>query len=157
MTDAGMGEGTRVALERRFAVDAPLARAWDVLADVVHWPEWAQHIRRVDVEPIAPLGPSSSGALRLRGGMRATFRMAIWDPPTRWVWVGRAGGLTIHYDHRFEEGAAGSTTMIWMVGLSGPGSRVLRRPFAFFYGRNVDRAIPRLRAVIERRASGDEK
>jgi uncharacterized membrane protein len=142
------------ALRRRFDVDVPLEQAWDVLADVESWPTWAPHIRSVTVEPSGPLGPSSSGMLRLRGGMRATFRMAAWEPPRLWAWVGRAGGLTVHYDHRFEPGAEGSTTMVWVVSLSGIGSRLARAPFAFVYGRNVDRAIPQLQATLR---AGDRR
>ena len=138
----------REALRRRFIVDVALEEAWAQLADVRAWPTWAPHIRRVTVEPDAPLGPSSTGTLALAGGLRATFRMAAWDPPRRWAWVGRSGGLTIHYDHLFEPATSDSTTLTWVVALSGRGSRLALRPFAAIYGRNVDRAIPRLQARL---------
>lgn len=143
-------EGARTAVVRQFDVAAPVEHVWDVLAEVEDWPQWAPHIRRVEVHPSGPLGPESSGLMWLRPRMRATFRMATWEPRHRWMWVGRAGGLTVHYDHRFDSTQSGTATALtWVVGLSGFGSRLLRRPFSRAYGRNVDRAIPRLRALIE--------
>jgi hypothetical protein len=41
-----------------------------------------------------------------------------------------------------------STTLTWIVTLRGPMAAVVRPVFARIYGRNVDRAIPRLQAWI---------
>lgn len=158
VSDDDIGSGKqREAVRRRFDVDVPVDQAWDSLVDIETWPAWAPHIRRVVVSPSGPMGPSSSGAFRLRGGLRATFRMTVWEPPRRWVWVGRSGGLTIHYDHRFEASANGTTSLEWIVSLSGIGSRIAGRPFAFAYGRNVDRAIPLLQAKLQRPSTRDRE
>lgn len=140
------------ALEREFTVVAPVEEAWRELAAVEEWPSWAPHIRRVRVDPQGPLGPLSHGRLTLRGGLRSTFRMATWEPPHRWTWVGPLGWLRVHYDHHFESDEGGGTTLTWTVSLSGPGASAVRGPFSRSYGRNVDRAIPLLQAKLNRPA-----
>src|SRR5262249_62215462 len=89
------------AVEREFLVKASPTRAWEHLALVERWPTWARHIRRVVVSPPGPLGPESSGQIRLRNGVRSTFRMAAFDPPVSWMWVGRFLWLHLSYDHPF--------------------------------------------------------
>jgi uncharacterized membrane protein len=54
---------TLPVVHRTFEVEAPLEQAWHRLADVERWPEWAPHIRSVDVSPPGELGPTSRGAL----------------------------------------------------------------------------------------------
>jgi hypothetical protein len=138
-------------LRREFDVGVSAGEAWDVLARVEDWPSWAPHIKQVTVTPAGPLGPTSAGALRLRGGPRSTFKMAEWDPPTRWTWVGPMAWLKVHYDHQFAPIEAGHARLTWVVSLSGPGARAIRPIFGRIYARNVDRAIPRLQDQLAAR------
>ena len=62
----------------------------------------------------------------------------------RWEWVGGLPGVRIHYDHRFEASGPTATRLEWLVVLYGPIAPLVRPVFARVYGRNVDRAIPRL-------------
>jgi carbon monoxide dehydrogenase subunit G len=137
---------TVVAVRRVFEVDVPRDEAWRRLADIGRWPEWAPHITAVTVSPPGPLGPGSTGALHIRRLGRTTFRMSTWVPPDRWEWSGGFPGLRIRYDHRFEESGAGTTQLEWLVALGGALAPLVRPMFARIYGRNVDRAIPRLQA-----------
>ena len=57
---------TSATVERVFEVDAPLEEAWQRLAEVERWPEWAPHITSVTVSPPGELGPTSSGALQIK-------------------------------------------------------------------------------------------
>ena len=122
--------------------------AWARLAEVTRWPEWAPHLTAVTVAPGSPLGPSSSGALHLRWLGRTTFRMSAWEPPHRWVWVGRLPGVRIEYDHRFAPAGTGRTRQTWVVDLRGPLAPLVRPAFGPIYTRNLDRAIPRLQGRI---------
>jgi Polyketide cyclase / dehydrase and lipid transport len=131
-------------VHRIFEVEAPLDDAWHGLADVKRWPEWAPHIRSVRPSPSGELGPTSSGEVHIKGLGRNRFRVSEWEPPVRWEWVSRFPGLRVYYDHRFKETGSTSTQMEWLVTLRGPISPLIRRAFARIYGRNVDRAIPRL-------------
>ena len=139
-----------VAVERTFDVGVPLEEAWRRLAEVERWPEWAPHITSVTVSPSGPLGPGSSGALHIKRFGRNTFRMTAWDPPARWEWVGGVPGLGIRYDHRFTAAGPTRTRLDWTVELGGPLARISKPVFTRIYGRNVDRAIPRLQAWITR-------
>lgn len=131
------------AVSRSFTVDVARDDAWRQLAAVERWPEWAPHIAAATTAPPGPLGPSSSGDLWIRGFGRATFVMSAWEPPDRWEWTSRMPGVRIVYDHRFAaDGDA--TTLTWTVALDGPLAGPVSRVFARVYGRNLDKAIPRL-------------
>jgi hypothetical protein len=141
---------TSATVKRVFEVDAPLEEAWHRLAEVERWPEWAPHITSVTVSPPGELGPTSSGALQIKRLGRNTFRMSVWEPPVRWEWVSRLPGVRIYYDHRFESSGPAATRLEWLVELRGPLAPLIRRAFARVYGRNVDRAIPRLQEWFRR-------
>jgi hypothetical protein len=135
---------------RSFIVDVPSDVAWETLAHVERWPSWAKHIKRVTLHPPGPLTETSSGALQLAGGVRSTFRMEEFEPPHRWQWVGRFLTTLVHYDHRFEIVDSQHTRLVWTVIAEGPGSGSLGRLFGALYTRNLDRAIPRLQAELQR-------
>jgi hypothetical protein len=139
--------GTR--LVREFEVTAPRDAVWEHLARVEAWPSWARHIRSVTLSPPGPLGPESSGAFRLAGGISSAFHMTSFDPPESWAWRGPFQWLTIDYDHRFEETADGGTRVTFVVDASGMLSGVVGRVFAAVYARNLGRAIPLLVEEIE--------
>jgi len=141
-------------LERRFTVNVPPERAWSHLVRVEAWPSWARHIRRVDASPPGPLGPGSSGTIRLANGIRSTFRMESFEPGRRWLWSGPFLWLTVRYDHRFEARSDGATELVFTVEGEGFGAGSLGRLFAAVYARNLDRAIPRLVAELEAAEDG---
>jgi Polyketide cyclase / dehydrase and lipid transport len=135
---------TTPTVQREFEVDASLEEAWDRLSQIERWPEWAPHIVSVTVSPPGPLGPTSSGAFRIRRLGRSTFRMSAWEPNSRWEWVGGFPGLRIAYDHRFQPTGPSTTRLQWLVNLRGPFAPLIRSTFARVYSRNLDVAIPRL-------------
>ena len=141
---------TSATVKRVFEVDAPLEEAWQRLAEVERWPEWAPHITSVTVSPPGELGPTSSGALQIKRLGRNTFRMSVWEPLVRWEWVGGLPGVRIYYDHRFESSGPAATRLEWLVELRGPLAPLIRPVFARMYGRNLDRAIPRLQEWFRR-------
>jgi Polyketide cyclase / dehydrase and lipid transport len=141
------------SVERSFEVDVPLEEAWHGLAQVETWPEWAPHIMAVEVSPNGELGPSSSGAFRIRGLGRNTFRMSVWEPLARWEWIGGLPGIRIDYDHRFEASGPATTRLEWTVELRGPLAPLIRPIFSRVYGHNLDRAIPLLQEWFRRRSS----
>jgi len=143
----------RIELVRReFLVEAALDQAWQHLARVEAWPSWAHHIRSVKLVPAGPLTGQSEGRFHLRGGVRSAFQVTTFDPPRRWLWVGKLATVRVHYDHLFEPFDENLTRLTWIVAADGPASRTLGRLFAAIYGRNLDRAIPNLQA--EYRALG---
>jgi hypothetical protein len=134
-------------LQREFVVNAPLSVAWDHLSRVEAWPSWAEHIRRVRLDPSGELTARSRGHFVLRGGIRSTFTMTEFDPPAGWTWVGPFLWMTIRYDHRFEPLDESHTKLVWKVVGEGR-AWLLGRIFAAGYARNLDRAIPNLQREL---------
>ena len=134
----------KTLLRREFTVEQPVETAWQHLARVTEWPSWAKHIKQITVQPPGPLGPQSTGVIRLTNGIKSAFSMTEFNPPRNWKWVGKFLWLTVHYDHRFEELGPSQTRLIWIVEAGGFGVSVFGRLFAKIYSKNLDRAIPLL-------------
>lgn len=146
-----MGE-RRLLLTREFVVAAPVERVWTGLAAVESWPGWARHIRSVRLEPPGALGPSTVGTLRLAGGVTSSFRMVELQPGRSWRWEGGFLWLWVSYDHVLTALDRTRTRVRFDVAAEGFAVGALGRLFAAIYGRNLDRAIPRLIAQLERGA-----
>ena len=138
----------RELIRREFIVDVPLQAAWDHVSHIESWTSWAKHIKRVTLQPPGPLTDHSAGTFRLVGGARSTFRMEVYEPPARWQWVGRFLSVIVHYDHRFEPVDAQHTRLVWVVNVESPGAGSLGRAFGAIYARNLNKAIPNLRAEL---------
>jgi hypothetical protein len=140
----------RLLLTREFVVAAPVQRVWAELAAVERWPSWAHHIRSVRLEPPGELVPSTVGTLRLAGGVTSSFRMVELQPGRSWRWEGGFLWLWVSYDHVLTPLDPARTRVRFDVAAEGPGVGLLGRLFAAIYARNLDRAIPRLIARLER-------
>jgi hypothetical protein len=136
-----------VLVERSFEVPLGARAAWDALADVATWPGWAPHIAASRTVPSGPVGADTSGTFRFRPLGRSRFAMTAFDPPRSWTWSGRALGVMIDYEHRFEPVTDDVTRLVWVVrsrGRAGPRARA----FGSVYARLVDRAWPRFQASV---------
>ena len=129
------------ALQREFVVDLPLEKAWQHLARVEHWPTWARHIKRVELQPPGELGLNSTGRMVLANGLKPTWKVTAFNPDRNWIWVGDFLWLTIDYDHRFEELNPTQTRITFALEASGFGKSVFGRLFAKVYSKTLDRAI----------------
>jgi carbon monoxide dehydrogenase subunit G len=138
---------TNVLVERSFEVPVPAEQAWSALADVESWPAWAPHIVAARVTPPGPVGSHTSGTFRFRPIGRSRFKMTAFDPPRSWTWTGRAMGVMIDYEHRFEPVSVTSTRLVWVV-RSHRRAGIRSRLFAAVYSRLIDRAWPRFVASL---------
>jgi carbon monoxide dehydrogenase subunit G len=129
-------------VERTFEVDVPAERAWQLLADVARWPEWAPHITSASVDPPGAVGPTSKGVFRFRPVGRAAFEMTAWDPPRSWTWTGHVMGVTIEYDHAFEKIDQTRSRLRWVVRTASGRRGVRARVFAVIYSPLIERAWP---------------
>ena len=140
---------TAVLVQRAFEVPVAAEEAWSALADVEAWPTWAPHIAAAHTTPPGPVTAATSGTFRFRPLGRSRFRMTEFDPHRSWTWSGRAMGVPIDYEHRFEPTSPQSTRLVWIVRTRGRRG-VRARLFGFVYGRLVDRAWPRFQATLTR-------
>jgi len=128
-------------LRREFTVELPLEKAWQHLARVEQWPSWAQHIKKVELQPPGEFGLGSTGCMRLTNGLKPAWTVTEFNPYRGWKWVGGFLWLAVHYDHRFEELNSTQTKITFIVDAEGFGVPVLGRLFAKVYSKNMDRAI----------------
>jgi hypothetical protein len=135
-------------LERTFAVEATAERAWAELVAAEQWPRWALHLRSVEVTPPGPVRPGSSAILKLANRTRVTMRVTQFQDRRRFRWEGAFLWLRLGYDHVVtdENGQVGIT---FTVEGAGAGVDSIGRLFANVYARNLDRAIPRLQALLQ--------
>jgi hypothetical protein len=143
-----------VLLQREFVVSLPLQGAWDHLARVEQWPNWAAHIKRIELRPPGELGAASTGLIHLTNGVKAAFRMTEFNPPANWKWEGPFLWATVIYDHRFEVVDAEHTRLIFIVEAQGFAAAVLGPLFATVYRRSLDRALPRLIVEMNGQSKG---
>lgn len=136
-------------LERRFVVETTLEKAWAHLERVEQWPTWARHIRKIEMRPSGVLSNETEGDIRLKNGIRSTFRMDELNRGVNWKWSGPFLWMMVHYDHEFERLGDRSTAIRFVLDGEGFGAGVIGRVFAAIYARNLDRAIPNLIAELE--------
>jgi hypothetical protein len=135
-------------LQRTFAVEAPAERAWAELTAAEQWPRWAPHLRSVQVTPPGPVGPGSRATLRLRNRTRASVRVTEFEDGRRFRWEGSFLWMGLGYDHLVRTDAAGRVSITFIVEGAGVGVDTIGPLFASIYARNLDRAIPRLQALL---------
>ena len=135
-------------LERTFAVEAAAERAWAELVAAEQWPKWARHLRSVQVTPPGPVGPASSATLKLTNHTTATVKVTEFQEGRRFRWEGSFLWLSLGYDHLVTTDDTGRVTITFTVDAAGPGVTTIGPLFASIYARNLDRAIPRLQALM---------
>lgn len=131
-------------LRREFTVNLGLQQAWDHLARIEQWPNWARHIKRIDLQPPGELGPHSAGTIQLTNGMKPTFRMTEFHPLASWKWIGPFLWATVIYDHQFQALGPKQTRLIWTIEAEGFAAGIVGPLFASIYRISLDKAIPRL-------------
>ena len=135
-------------LERTFPVEATSERTWTELVAAEQWPRWARHLRSVQVTPPGPVGPGSSATLKLTNRTRASMRVTEFQDGRRFRWEGSFLWLGLGYDHLVTTDELGRVRITFTVDAAGVGVDTIGPLFARVYARNLDRAIPRLQAVL---------
>ena len=135
-------------LERTFGVEAAAERAWAELVAAEQWPKWAQHLRSVQVTPPGPVGPTSSATLRLKNRTKASVRVTEFEDGRRFRWEGSFLWMGLGYDHLVTTDEVGRVSLTFTVDAAGLGVNMIGPLFAGIYARQLDRAIPRLQALL---------
>lgn len=135
-------------LQRSFPVEAAAEQAWAELMAAEQWPRWAPHLGSVQVSPPGPVGPGSSATLRLRNRARARVRVTEFQDGRRFRWEGSFLWLELGYDHLVTTDDTGRVSITFTVDGDGVGVSTIGRLFAGVYARQLDRAIPRLQALL---------
>ena len=137
-------------LRRSFKAAVTPAQAWAHLEKVSEWPTWAHHIRSIELTPPGVLEPTTQGVIHLTNGIRTTFRMEELNRGKNWQWRGPFLWLMVHYDHRIERVSNAECEITFVIKVEGFAAPIFGRIFAAIYSLNLNRAIPRLIAELER-------
>jgi hypothetical protein len=136
-------------LDRTFPVQATAERAWAELVAAEQWPRWARHLRSVEVTPPGPVRPGSSATLKLTNRTMVTMTVTEFQNGRRFRWEGAFLWLGLGYDHVVTTDEADQVSITFTVEGAGVGVGLIGRLFARVYARNLDRAIPRLQALLQ--------
>ena len=139
----------RKMLERSFVVDATADEAWRRLCDLDDWPTWASFMRRVEVSPPGPAGPNTIATIVMTNHTRARVAMTEFVDGHRFRWEGSFLWLRLGYDHIIDPLDDGRARVSFVVDGGGVGVGTIGRLFAWAYARNLDRAIPVFRRLVE--------
>jgi hypothetical protein len=142
-------------LERTFDVEAAAERAWAELVAAERWPRWARHLASVQVTPPGPVGPGSGATLKLTNHTKATVRVTEFQDGRRFRWEGSFLWMGLGYDHLVTTDETGGVHITLTVEGAGVGVDTIGRLLAGVYARNLDRAIPRLQALLRSPARHD--
>jgi Polyketide cyclase / dehydrase and lipid transport len=135
-------------LQRTFAAEATAEHAWAELVGAEQWPRWAQHLRSVQVTPPGPVGPDSSATLKLKNRTKARMRVTEFQDGRRFRWEGSFLWMRLGYDHLVTTDDTGRVGITFTVEGDGIGVNTIGPLFASIYARHLDRAIPRLQALL---------
>lgn len=115
------------------------ATAWERYALPGRWPEWAPHVRRVELSS-ARLTAGATGRLHAEFGVSLGFTVdAVDEESRRWSWTVRVGLLRLRLEHWIAPAPGGGTTTGMRV--SGP------RPLVAAYAGEAQAALDRVVAA----------
>jgi hypothetical protein len=129
-------------------IGAARTDVWDVLTDVVRWPEWNPAVKDVVIDgPVAP-----GTVFRWRAGRaRITFTIQEAWAPREFSWTGRMLRITAQHVWRLEE-EAGVTLVMTAESWSGLAPRLFHVRFKRALQRALDKSLGYLDAEFGRRA-----
>lgn len=136
-------------VDRLVAVDASLTDTWQTLIDAEKWPEWAPHVRKIDVSPPGKVDRNTSATIRFTSGRSMHVVVTEFRPGRSFRWTGRLLGSTVSYDHVATAAGEGSE-ILFILEVTGPTAPLVSRWLGRAYGRQLDDAIPSLQQHIRR-------
>jgi uncharacterized membrane protein len=119
-------------------INAPIEKAWAVLADIDHWPDWTRSVKSVEPLSEQPYGVGSKVRVRQPRLRPVIWEVSDWEPSRRFVWESGVPGLHIVADHWLEPTDTGCTAALHLR-YDGPlgavmgilGKRITTRYLAF--------------------------
>jgi uncharacterized protein YndB with AHSA1/START domain len=102
-------------------IDAPAARVWEVMSDVVRWHEWTRSIRSIKRMDNGPFVVGSRAIVRQPKFPPALWKVVAIEPGRSFTWANTAPGMRVVGHHAVEPRGAGSraTLSLELQGLFG--------------------------------------
>ena len=108
---------------RRFATSIEIAASpeevWDVLSNVVRWPEWTESVSRVELLDAGPLDLGSRARITQPRLPVTVWEVTEFAPGVSFTWVAKRTGITTVAGHHVIADARGGTTVVLSIEQSG--------------------------------------
>jgi hypothetical protein len=108
---------------RRFATSIEIAASpeevWDVLSDVVRWPEWTESVSRVQLLDAGPLDLGSRVRITQPKLPVTVWEVAEFAPGVSFTWAAKHTGISTVAGHHVIADARGGTTVVLSIEQSG--------------------------------------
>ncbi|HEX5040695.1 MAG TPA: SRPBCC family protein [Candidatus Limnocylindria bacterium] len=88
--------------ETSIEIDAPQQRVWEVVSDLEAWPQRIETVDTVELLTPAPITTGSRVRLKQPKLPKGTWDITVWDAPSYFEWVQKAGGITSKAGHRVD-------------------------------------------------------
>jgi uncharacterized membrane protein len=88
--------------ESRINADAPVRRAWQVLAELERWPEWTPTVRSVERLDEGPVGVGTQVRIEQPRLRPAVWTVTRWEPERAFAWESRSPGVVVTATHAVE-------------------------------------------------------
>ena len=141
----GINREAPAVTRREIEIAASPDTVWALDADIGAWPDWHPDITAAD--PEGPLRIGSTFVWK-SGPATITSNLAIFDPPSRMLWTGRAMGTRAIHDWRFEPSNSG-TRVVTEESMAGWPVSLLRGFFQKTLDRSLDAWLDGLKAKAE--------
>jgi len=138
-----------VIVSDEIAIDAPVARVWDLTVDVEAWPALSPTFREIRRLDSGPLGPGSRARVTQPGQLPRVWTVTTVDPPTTFAWQSRFLGVHMIATHTVVPAGDGCRN-IMSLELRGRGARLL----GALAGRLFRRSLAIENAGFKRHAEG---
>jgi uncharacterized membrane protein len=120
-------------LERSIHINARPERVWAVMADVEHWPDWAESFRSVERIGNEPFGMGSAARLQVRGAPKLVWRVTEYTEGHSFSWESDSMGVHSRGSHVVDPADGGSRVTLTVTN-SGLAATLLT-PFLAWVGR----------------------
>jgi uncharacterized protein YndB with AHSA1/START domain len=147
-------------LEREIEIDAPRERVYAVLTDPQCLGEWVTIQEELEEAPEGDLSEGDELRQRMKVAgkrFRLSWTVVESDPPSRIVWEGHGPmGSEAKAVYELDENGSGGTRFSYMNEYrmpGGPAGRLAGRAIVKASGREADRTLERLKALVEGRAA----
>jgi len=136
------------AVERSIIISAPTERVWEAFVNLGAWPVWNHHMREVRLLTEVPLAMGSRARIVLKTGLSSTWEVTEFTPGCSFTWDASLLGSRLSFAHVVEP-VKGGSRVVFRIEASGLTALLAAPVLRFFYARNLDRSLQRLKESLE--------
>ena len=136
------------AVDRSIVIDVPTERVWEAFVNLGAWPVWNHHMREVRLLTEVPLAMGSRARIVLKTGLSSTWEVTEFTPGRSFTWDASLLGSRLSFAHMVES-VNGGSRVVFRIEAEGLTALAAAPVLRFFYARNLDRSLQRLKESLE--------